>query len=76
MREPIKGYLIKKDDVKLAYVVLPKEMEFKFPEIFDQEAKEKEKREDEKALEISEDNFKKYLNKNKNRQGVPSWYTI
>lgn len=76
VREPIKGYLIKKDDVKLAYVVLPKEMEFKFPEIFDQEAKEKEKREDEKALEISEDNFKKYLNKNKNRQGVPSWYTI
>lgn len=77
-REPQKGYLMKKDDVKLAYVVLPKEMEFKFPEIFQKtdEEHEKEKREDEKALDVSSDNFKKYLSKNKNRQGLPGWYSI
>ncbi|CAH2049230.1 unnamed protein product, partial [Iphiclides podalirius] len=30
-----KGYIVKDDDVKFAYVVLPKEMTFKFPDLFD-----------------------------------------
>lgn len=76
-KEPQKGYLIKKEDVKLAYVVLPKDMEFKFPDISgDEKKQEDEKREDEKALELSQDKFKEYLSKNKNRQGLPSWYSF
>lgn len=77
-KEPQKGYLKKEDDLKLAYVTLPKEMKFEFPDICKEnnEDKEKEKREDEKALETSSDNFKNYLSKNKNRQGLPSWYSF
>uniref|UniRef100_A0A336MED3 Large ribosomal subunit protein uL23m n=1 Tax=Culicoides sonorensis TaxID=179676 RepID=A0A336MED3_CULSO len=78
VKDPIKQYIKKEDDLKLAYVVLPKDVVFQFPDIFGEkeEEKKKEKREDEKALDMSSDNFKKYLDKNKNRVGLPSWYSI
>lgn len=71
------GYITKEEDAKVAYVTLPKDVKFEFPDIFPSEAEDKKKqREDEKALDQSKDAFKKYLDRNKKRRGVPSWYSI
>lgn len=71
------GYVTKDEDVKIAYVTLPKDVKFTFPDIFpsDAEAK-KQQRDDEKALDQSKDAFKDYLDRNKKRQNLPSWYSI
>lgn len=71
------GYVTKDEDVKIAYVTLPKDVKFTFPDIFpsDAEAK-KQQRDDEKALDQSKDAFKNYLDRNKKRQNLPSWYSI
>lgn len=63
--------------MKIAYVTLPKDVKFTFPDIFpsDAEAK-KQQRDDEKALDQSKDAFKNYLDRNKKRQNLPSWYSI
>lgn len=63
--------------MKIAYVTLPKDVKFAFPDIFpsDAEAK-KQQRDDEKALDQSKDAFKSYLDRNKHRQNLPSWFSI
>lgn len=71
------GYVTKKDDRKLAYVTLPKEVKFVFPELFPTEAESKKQlREDEKALDTSKDQFKKYVDRSKERRGLPGWYSF
>lgn len=76
-RDRNEGYVIKKDDKKLAYVTLPKEVKFTFPDLYpsDAEAK-KQRREDEKSLDASKDNFKRYLDRSKSRRGLPGWFSI
>lgn len=71
------GYITKEEDSKLAYVTFPREVTFKFPDIFPSEAEEKEKkREDERALESSKEEFQKFIDKNKNRKGLPGWFSF
>lgn len=76
-RDRVIGYVTKEEDRKLAYVTLPKEVEFKWPDIFpsDAEAK-KQRREDERALDSSKDQFKKYLDRSSKRRGLPGWFSI
>lgn len=76
-RDKVVGYVTKEDDVKLAYVTLPKELNFEWPELFPSDAEtKKQRREDEKSLETSKEVFKKYLEKSKARKGLPGWYSI
>jgi large subunit ribosomal protein L23 len=71
------GYITKEEDSKLAYVTLPREVKFTYPNIFPTESEEKEKkREDERALDSSKDEFQKFLDKNKNRKGLPGWFSF
>ncbi|KAL5293458.1 MRPL23 family protein [Megaselia abdita] len=74
-KDQIYGYVTKADDIKIAYVTLPKENKFVFPDLFPQSAKDK-KEQDEKSLEESKVNFKKYLDRNKGRPGAPGWFSI
>ncbi|XP_026750037.2 39S ribosomal protein L23, mitochondrial [Galleria mellonella] len=69
-----KGYVVKDDDIKYAYVTLPKDTKFVFPDIF-----EKSKDADEehlKSLEEAKKTFKNYIHRNKSRPDVPSWFSI
>ncbi|VVC96966.1 probable 39S ribosomal protein L23, mitochondrial [Leptidea sinapis] len=69
-----KGYIVKDDDIKYAMVVLPKTMTFEFPNIF--EKKKGDLEDDTKSLEETKKSFRKYINRNKDRPDVPSWFSI
>ncbi|KAF5285618.1 hypothetical protein FQR65_LT13099 [Abscondita terminalis] len=72
--EPGRGYIIKDDDIKYAYIVLPKSEVFEFPDIF---PKPKEDQKDhEKALDEMKKNHEQYLKKNQDRQGLPTWFSF
>ncbi|KAB0800091.1 hypothetical protein PPYR_07971 [Photinus pyralis] len=73
--EPGKGYVIKDDDYKVAYVVLPKDEKFEFPNLFPESA-EKEKLDHDKALDEVRKNHQKYLEKNSDRPGLPGWFSF
>lgn len=76
-RDKVIGYVIKKDDVKLAYVTFPKEVKFTFPDLFPTDAEtKKQRKEDERSLDSSKEQFKRYLDQNKKRRGMPGWYSI
>ncbi|KAL0821132.1 hypothetical protein ABMA28_005753 [Loxostege sticticalis] len=73
-RDVGRGYVVKDDDVKYAHVVLPKGQTFEYPDLF-----EKSKDDDEenmKSLEEAKKSFKNYIDRNKDRQDVPSWFSI
>ncbi|CAH1113518.1 unnamed protein product [Psylliodes chrysocephalus] len=74
-REVTAGYVIKDDDVKYAYVIMPKGVEFKFPDLFE-ESKEKEDEDHEKALKQAKEGFDQFLSKNKDRENMPGWFTV
>ncbi|CAG9790972.1 unnamed protein product [Diatraea saccharalis] len=69
-----KGYVVKEDDKKIAFVTLPKNMSFEFPNIF--EKVEDQDDENMKSLDDAKKSFKSYIDRNKNRSDVPSWFSI
>ncbi|XP_013100469.1 large ribosomal subunit protein uL23m [Stomoxys calcitrans] len=73
-RDSTYGYVTKNDDMKIAYVTMPKDMEFKFPDIFAK--KEETKKAEDKAMDDSKEGFKKFLDRNKKRPGTPGWFSI
>ncbi|XP_017491982.1 PREDICTED: 39S ribosomal protein L23, mitochondrial isoform X2 [Rhagoletis zephyria] len=73
-RDQVHGYVTKGDDVKIAYVTLPRNEEFTFPDLF--EKKEEQKKAEEKSLDDSKQGFKRFLDRNKKRPGTPGWYSI
>uniref|UniRef100_A0A0K8TQK2 Large ribosomal subunit protein uL23m n=1 Tax=Tabanus bromius TaxID=304241 RepID=A0A0K8TQK2_TABBR len=74
-RDPTYGYVVKDDDPKIAYVTLGGNETFKFPDLFPEKDKDK-KIDEEKAMDESKRGFKKYLEKHKEKPGVPSWLSI
>ncbi|KAF5302281.1 hypothetical protein FQA39_LY10320 [Lamprigera yunnana] len=72
--EPIKGYVIKDDDIKYAYVILPKSEKFTFPNLF--EDMKSVQKEHEKTLDEFKKNHKKYLDSNQDRIGIPTWFSF
>ena len=76
-REQRSGYIIKEEDAKLAYVSFPKEVDFTFPDLFPEDGEAKKNlKDDEKALDESKKNYKKYLERNKERKALPGWFSI
>uniref|UniRef100_A0A6M2DKG2 Large ribosomal subunit protein uL23m n=1 Tax=Xenopsylla cheopis TaxID=163159 RepID=A0A6M2DKG2_XENCH len=70
-----KGYVVKEEDTKLAYVTLSKDETFEFPDIFTR--KEEESYKDEmKNLNQSQELYKNFVNRNKNTPGTPGWFSF
>ncbi|XP_015518050.1 probable 39S ribosomal protein L23, mitochondrial [Neodiprion virginianus] len=76
VKEPQRQYIMKLDDVKVAYVTLPKDQKFTFPDLFPKDKKNTTIKDGEKSLEDMKNSFKNYLDRNKERPGMPNWYTI
>lgn len=51
-------------------------MEFEYPDISQKEEREKEEREDIKSMDEMKSQFKKYIDRNKDRKGLPAWFSI
>lgn len=76
-REERSGYIIKEEDAKLAYVTFPKEVSFKFPNLFPKESEsQKNLKDDEKSLEDAKNRYKQFLDRNKKRRALPGWFSI
>ncbi|ENN72417.1 39S ribosomal protein L23, mitochondrial [Dendroctonus ponderosae] len=73
-KDPGKGYVVKDDDIKYAYVTLEKGESFEFPDLFP--GAEEKMDEYEKSLRASKEGFTKYVEKNKQRPGMPGWFSI
>ncbi|KYB27800.1 large ribosomal subunit protein uL23m [Tribolium castaneum] len=73
-RVPAKGYVVKDEDIKYAYVTLPKDEKFVFPDLFPVDNKAKE--EEEATIKQSKEGFKQFLEKNKERPNMPGWFSI
>ncbi|XP_043468654.1 probable 39S ribosomal protein L23, mitochondrial [Leptopilina heterotoma] len=72
------GYVVKDDDIKLAYVVLPRDQSFVFPDVFVTEDTTKEKEDENEHLEQLRKGYQDYLtfNKQSERFQLPGWYSI
>ncbi|XP_037070682.1 probable 39S ribosomal protein L23, mitochondrial [Pollicipes pollicipes] len=68
-----KGYIVKDDDIKYAFVTLPKDMVFEFPNLLPEE-KQKELSDQMKEIELARDTYKKDQERFKDRPGVPTWF--
>uniref|UniRef100_A0A1B6EZ04 Large ribosomal subunit protein uL23m n=1 Tax=Cuerna arida TaxID=1464854 RepID=A0A1B6EZ04_9HEMI len=75
-RAGVDGYIVKDDDFKTAYITLPLGETFEFPNLFPEKIKEKKDKDEQETQEVTRQGFKKFLEKNKNRPGVPGWYSI
>ncbi|XP_044255975.1 probable 39S ribosomal protein L23, mitochondrial [Tribolium madens] len=73
-RVPGKGYVVKDEDIKYAYITLPKEEKFIFPDLFPEDKKAKD--EEEATIQEAKKGFKEYLEKNKERPNMPGWFSI
>lgn len=68
------GTLRKEDDYRMAYVELPRDYKFEFPELFPKE-KQKEVNRELKDYNERIEEFKKN-SINENRIDIPSWYNL
>ncbi|KAG8176465.1 hypothetical protein JTE90_026069 [Oedothorax gibbosus] len=73
LKKTFKNYLIKEPDYKIAYVVLPEGMEFKFPDIFPELKKEKANKERERYIEQTQD-LQKQRKRNWHQVDIPTWF--
>ncbi|XP_011297910.1 39S ribosomal protein L23, mitochondrial [Fopius arisanus] len=69
------GYVVKDDDIKVAYAILPKDHKFVFPELFDKEEEKASEKEEKQTLKEMENGFKKFLKTN-NKPGIPGWFGL
>uniref|UniRef100_A0A2H8TPH9 Large ribosomal subunit protein uL23m n=1 Tax=Melanaphis sacchari TaxID=742174 RepID=A0A2H8TPH9_9HEMI len=70
------GPIVKEDDFRRAFVTMPKDQEFEFPNVCHTEEFKKRTSEDEKSSKISQDMYKDYLKKQGNRPGLPGWFSF
>uniref|UniRef100_A0A0A9WQJ2 Large ribosomal subunit protein uL23m n=1 Tax=Lygus hesperus TaxID=30085 RepID=A0A0A9WQJ2_LYGHE len=74
-RQRLRGYIIKEPDYRQAFITLPPGQTFKFPDI----STEKEKQDDneiKKFQETASQAFEKFKVLNKDRPGVPGWFSL
>ncbi|XP_022170906.1 39S ribosomal protein L23, mitochondrial [Myzus persicae] len=70
------GPIVKEDDFRRAFVTMPRDQEFEFPEVCTSEEFKKRASEDEKSSQASQDLYKDYLKKQGNRPGLPGWFSF
>lgn len=71
-----KGYLVKEDDFRRAFVTLPRGTNFTFPELEAPEVKTKEKQDRENYMKALNESFKMHTIQQKGRRGLPTWFSI
>ncbi|EZA54793.1 hypothetical protein DMN91_007637 [Ooceraea biroi] len=70
-RKDPRGTIVKDDDSKIAYVVLPKDEKFVFPDLF-KDAKDDV---DENTMNETKKDLQQYIESNK-APGVPTWFRV
>ncbi|PSN45602.1 putative 39S ribosomal protein L23 [Blattella germanica] len=73
-QDSVQGYVTKEDDFKMAYVTLPKDQHFEFPEMFAEGNQMME--EQVKQMDEMKKNHKKFLDQANKRPGVPGWFSF
>ncbi|KAK2586993.1 hypothetical protein KPH14_010964 [Odynerus spinipes] len=63
-------YVVKEDDIKVAYVVLAKNQTFEFPYLFPKDEMKKES-----TFEETKEEFQKYVETSK-EPGAPGWFRV
>ncbi|XP_011875282.1 PREDICTED: probable 39S ribosomal protein L23, mitochondrial [Vollenhovia emeryi] len=71
VRERLRNCIIKEDDKKFAYVVLPKTQSFEFPNMFQEVTDELEK----ESVNMAKKDIEDFLEPNK-APGLPGWFRI
>ncbi|XP_065158087.1 large ribosomal subunit protein uL23m [Atheta coriaria] len=75
MKKDLKGYITKEDDIKYAYVTLPRGEHFEFPDLFPSSVEEQRK-DEEKSLEEAKKSYNTFVDRNKDRRNTPGWFGI
>ncbi|XP_025994144.1 probable 39S ribosomal protein L23, mitochondrial [Solenopsis invicta] len=70
-RERLQNSIIKEDDSKIAYVVLPKDQSFVFPDLF----KDVKPELDKDMIDMTKKDMQDFLKTNK-APGLPTWFRI
>lgn len=52
------------------------DVKFEFPDLFSKEVKKEEENKQQQAVDAMNVKFKKFVDQNKNRPGLPGWYSI
>jgi len=73
-KAPGKNYIIKDDDYKKAYVTLPADYKFEFPDVFPREKVDKEMAEEDKVRAELETKYVSSTERNKVRPIVLKWF--
>jgi len=68
-----KNYIVKDEDVKYAYVTLPKDMAFEFPKLVPEEKKQ-EMSDSLKEMDQAKETHRKDQERFRDRPGVPTWF--
>uniref|UniRef100_A0A131Z5S9 Large ribosomal subunit protein uL23m n=1 Tax=Rhipicephalus appendiculatus TaxID=34631 RepID=A0A131Z5S9_RHIAP len=71
-----KGYLVKDDDYRVAFVTLPKGEAFTFPDLFSKPANVEKEKAITKQMEEAEKLQKLQIRKDPHREGLPNWFGI
>ncbi|CAH1399925.1 unnamed protein product [Nezara viridula] len=70
-----KGYVVKGDDFRRAFVTLAGDEKFEFPDVTSKKSEQEES--DYKKLQTqSEESYKKYKDRNKNHSNLPGWFSV
>jgi large subunit ribosomal protein L23 len=75
-RAPGKAYVIKDDDFRMAYVQLPKEVAFEFPDLFPKQKDEEEDRGMLKSQKQMRQNESKQALEQAKLKHVPTWFGL
>ncbi|XP_011705672.1 PREDICTED: 39S ribosomal protein L23, mitochondrial [Wasmannia auropunctata] len=70
-KDQLRGAVIKEDDRKLAYVVLPKDQSFEFPNLF----KDVKDELDKETMDMAKKDMQDFLEPHK-APGLPGWFRI
>ncbi|XP_054707326.1 probable 39S ribosomal protein L23, mitochondrial [Uloborus diversus] len=75
IKKNFKNYLIKEEDYKMAFVTLPEEVKFEFPDLFPAEKKDKLDK-DYKRITDQVKDLMKQRRRNWDRRDIPSWFGL
>ncbi|CAL8134688.1 unnamed protein product [Orchesella dallaii] len=73
-RVPGKGYIVKEEDFKVAFVTMPKDVKFEFPNIFPADKVDQEIENEKKNMDTLKEGFLAHKKRNQLRPDVPGWF--
>ncbi|XP_014208669.1 39S ribosomal protein L23, mitochondrial [Copidosoma floridanum] len=75
IRENELGTIVKDDDIKIAYVHLPRYEKFEYPNLFETDQRKKEKEKEDSIMEETKAGFQAVVEENnKTQPGLPPWF--